>query len=406
MSTFNSAQIASIINSTLETGTNSDVAVIMDQFKVSPAQVAAAMNAPVSAVQAAYDTATKDLANRGITFSGIYATPTTTTTPTTTPATTTAPTTPSAPLSDFERTLQAAVAVRNATTPTTTTTPTTPTTPTTTGIATLPATTTPTTTTATTAPATTTTTTTPKFTPEQTKKYFETLQELGKTNAEVAADMDKFGVNATQMATALGISPVAVQDAYNIANPKGKYSTVVSKEGIAGFAKPVYEEAKFTGKTGIGTVTPAPVYTTMPLLSTQARGAPGIIGLPAPDVYAGVPAAAARPSGNYPILAGTATNQIADYINYLQSIGSTSADINTALTSQGVTPAQLTAGQTAAATPATTATPMKEGGLAGLAEKVQSAGRHGDTMLAHITPREAGILQALGGSGTDRKSVV
>ena len=46
---------------------------------------------------------------------------------------------------------------------------------------------------------------------------------------------------------------------------------------------------------------------------------------------------------------------------------------------------------------------FKEGGIASLpdmAEKVQSAGRNGDTMLAHITPEEAGILQLLGGSGT------
>jgi hypothetical protein len=35
-----------------------------------------------------------------------------------------------------------------------------------------------------------------------------------------------------------------------------------------------------------------------------------------------------------------------------------------------------------------------------MAERVQEAGRNGDTMLAHITPEEAGILQLLGGSGT------
>lgn len=43
---------------------------------------------------------------------------------------------------------------------------------------------------------------------------------------------------------------------------------------------------------------------------------------------------------------------------------------------------------------------MAKGGLASLAETVQSAGRNGDTMLAHITPEEAGILKLLGGSGT------
>lgn len=35
-----------------------------------------------------------------------------------------------------------------------------------------------------------------------------------------------------------------------------------------------------------------------------------------------------------------------------------------------------------------------------IAQKLQDKGRNGDTMLAHINPREAGILQALGGSGT------
>jgi hypothetical protein len=46
---------------------------------------------------------------------------------------------------------------------------------------------------------------------------------------------------------------------------------------------------------------------------------------------------------------------------------------------------------------------FKEGGIASLpkmAERVQDAGRDGDTVLAHITPEEAGILQLLGGSGT------
>ena len=47
---------------------------------------------------------------------------------------------------------------------------------------------------------------------------------------------------------------------------------------------------------------------------------------------------------------------------------------------------------------------FKEGGIASLtlpdmAEAVQSAGRNGDTILAHINPTEAGILKLLGGSG-------
>lgn len=39
-------------------------------------------------------------------------------------------------------------------------------------------------------------------------------------------------------------------------------------------------------------------------------------------------------------------------------------------------------------------------GLKTLAKELQSKGRHGDTILAHINPQEAGILKALGGAGT------
>lgn len=41
-----------------------------------------------------------------------------------------------------------------------------------------------------------------------------------------------------------------------------------------------------------------------------------------------------------------------------------------------------------------------KGGLVAMAKKVSAAGRHGDTMLAHITPREAAMLKAMGGAGT------
>ena len=41
-----------------------------------------------------------------------------------------------------------------------------------------------------------------------------------------------------------------------------------------------------------------------------------------------------------------------------------------------------------------------KGGLVDMAKKVAKAGRHGDTMLAHITPREAAMLKAAGGAGT------
>ena len=39
-------------------------------------------------------------------------------------------------------------------------------------------------------------------------------------------------------------------------------------------------------------------------------------------------------------------------------------------------------------------------GLKALAQEVRKYGRNGDTILAHINPQEAGILKALGGSGT------
>jgi hypothetical protein len=40
------------------------------------------------------------------------------------------------------------------------------------------------------------------------------------------------------------------------------------------------------------------------------------------------------------------------------------------------------------------------GGLASVAESLRRQGRFGDTMLAHITPEEASLLKAMGGSGT------
>ena len=43
---------------------------------------------------------------------------------------------------------------------------------------------------------------------------------------------------------------------------------------------------------------------------------------------------------------------------------------------------------------------MAKGGLASMAQRVQSAGRNGDTMLAHITPQEASLLERRGGLGS------
>ena len=44
--------------------------------------------------------------------------------------------------------------------------------------------------------------------------------------------------------------------------------------------------------------------------------------------------------------------------------------------------------------------PMAQGGLAGAAQHIQAAGRGGDTMLAHINPREAAMLKNMGASGS------
>lgn len=44
--------------------------------------------------------------------------------------------------------------------------------------------------------------------------------------------------------------------------------------------------------------------------------------------------------------------------------------------------------------------PMAEGGLADMARLLAAQGRGGDTMLAHITPKEARLLKARGGAGT------
>lgn len=43
---------------------------------------------------------------------------------------------------------------------------------------------------------------------------------------------------------------------------------------------------------------------------------------------------------------------------------------------------------------------FSKGGLARAVQQVKAAGRGGDTMLAHINPREAAMLKAMGGSGT------
>jgi hypothetical protein len=64
--------------------------------------------------------------------------------------------------------------------------------------------------------------------------------------------------------------------------------------------------------------------------------------------------------------------------------------------------------QTSSYTPESAISPYAEGGrvqssgfpLGGLAEALRTQGRHGDTMLAHISPEEAEMLEEMGGSGT------
>ena len=56
--------------------------------------------------------------------------------------------------------------------------------------------------------------------------------------------------------------------------------------------------------------------------------------------------------------------------------------------------------ETALAESAASPKQFAKGGLVSMAEKVRKAGRHGDTMLAHITPQEAKALKAMGGAGT------
>jgi hypothetical protein len=47
---------------------------------------------------------------------------------------------------------------------------------------------------------------------------------------------------------------------------------------------------------------------------------------------------------------------------------------------------------------------MAKGGLASQAQRVQSEGRNGDTMLAHINPKEAKFLEMMGGGTTNPKT--
>jgi hypothetical protein len=175
--------------------------------------------------------------------------------------------------------------------------------------------------------------------------------------------------------------------------------------------------------------TPFQTYADRPLLGGAAPGAPNILGIAAPAPYAGVPATPPRPALNVSP-AGQAAADVRATLeasqNYLDPRDFVPVDrFNpfTAVvpTTPGTTVITPTT-PTTSTTPGTTAggrsnepgseyegrqggyVGMADGGIAGLAQKVQSAGRGDDTMLVHMTPNEVAGLQALamqmGGSGT------
>lgn len=151
--------------------------------------------------------------------------------------------------------------------------------------------------------------------------------------------------------------------------------------------------------TGLGTLLQRPMYTdrtfnrtrptvTVPqtfadraLLGERAPGGVDLasVARAAPATFGGVPTALPRPAANTSPEGGSAEEVIADII-----------------ANQGLPYALSQNNTTGAANAEAGATGMRKGGIASLARH----GRHGDTMLAHITPEEARMLKAHGGSGT------
>ena len=66
------------------------------------------------------------------------------------------------------------------------------------------------------------------FTNQQISDYVANIQAQGGGDKEIAAAMDKYGVGANQLASALGANVADVQSRYNAADPTGGYATGAS----------------------------------------------------------------------------------------------------------------------------------------------------------------------------------
>lgn len=132
--------------------------------------------------------------------------------------------------------------------------------------------------------------------------------------------------------------------------------------GIAGL-RPTYGTYQFNRAQP--TVTVPQTYADRALLGARAPGGIDLaaVAQAAPATFGGVPATLPRPAENVSVPAGMAEPTV-----------------------EGIMTADVAQG----------APGMKKGGIASLAKH----GRYGDTMLAHITPEEARMLKAHGGSGT------
>ena len=135
----------------------------------------------------------------------------------------------------------------------------------------------------------------------------------GMSDAQIAGLMQQYGITPERMAFVTGLSVPEVTQRFNTSAPATAITPLpVVPTTPTGFtldynfdqrvrealARPQYRQTEFTGRTGIGTVVTPETYANLPLLAQQAPGAPGIIGLAAPEPYAGVPPAPARPVVN------------------------------------------------------------------------------------------------------------
>lgn len=138
----------------------------------------------------------------------------------------------------------------------------------------------------------------------------------GMSDAQIAGLMQQYGITPERMAFVTGLSVPEVTQRFNTSAPATAITrlpvvptTPTTPTGFTldynfdqrvreALARPQYRQTEFTGRTGIGTVVTPETYANLPLLAQQAPGAPGIIGLAAPEPYAGVPPAPARPVVN------------------------------------------------------------------------------------------------------------